>query len=499
MLNASNNAPVPSALVTTGISPTLTTNGEGYANVSTLPSEEVVLNVTAAGFATGLTTLWLAPGVTTSVVVGLVGVAPATVDVRVTNSAGVAVSGAIVNLTYEGHPTPLVGTMDSHGWANYSSVPASSGTVTAWAPGDHTEADATFFGPGATVVLHLSLVSLVSLDVHVTGLLPNGTVSRLQNASIFLAGALLGVTDPTGELNVSTLAFGGQRITASAPYFQPNSTSVILPESGTAPVYLQLVSAPPADLDLTVLSSAALLPVPSATINFTKAPPVTTPPAGFSGTTARGILLTLVARGQLLDHRLGPGLRGEHERPDPVDAARSDRIPDHPPDPAPQGGLHTIVLDNSTHDPIPGAVVAMIGVGTLVTDPGGWANFTGLGPGTYDLIASANGYLTNETALALAAGQVVPRFPINLTPAHSGSTPGGQNSLALLPPDLLSVWPLLLLPFAVLALAVVYLTLLRAPVAPPPEPAPARPATLADGTNGSWRRRRRNPPTGDRP
>ena len=496
---ASGAVPIEYAVVRTGVVSSGITNAQGYSNTTGLPSEEITLNVSAAGFQTFIESLWLPPGQSTVFSVLLSGVAPAAVEVHVALSSGVPFVGALVNVTVGDRPvTPGLMT-DQYGWANYSSVPAFEGTATAWAPGFHTASVAGNFGPGQTVVERLVLTPLTLLEIRVLGELPNGTVVRLQNASVLLNSDLLGLSGPTGELNVSTTDLGSELLTATAPYFGPNTTDVLVPPTGVAPATIELRSAPPGDLDLTVVSAQTLQQVSSAQLNFTVTPPVVDSPAKFSESAARGVLLTPFLAGNYTLTAWAPGFQENRTVPpqwlqpgilDSLTVALT---------PVPEGAIHSLILDNASHQPIGSASVVLVSIGTLLSDTQGWANFSSLSAGTYEIIASATGYDTNQSTLALSAGEVLPRYAINLTRAHSGPSPGGQNNLALLPPDATSVWPLLLLPGVALVLAAVYLTILRAPAAPVPEvPVPAAPPAGRSRRAGFWGRLRpERPPKGE--
>jgi hypothetical protein len=499
VVNATDGSPILGASVGAAPQGNHTTNDGGYVNLTDFPSEEVTLSATAPGFAGNETSLWVSPGSATFVVIGLYGVAPASVDALVADVNGTPEMGALVNLSIGGHLVGPGQTTDATGWSNFTDVPASEGTVTAWAPGDHTATNKTLFASGQVVLVHLTLLGLALLEVHVTGLLPNGTVAPLGNVSVDLDNRLLGLTLGDGELTVPTTAFGTQVLTASAPYFGPNTTTVDLPFSGPAPAAVQLVSDPAAIIDLTVLDSHTLLPVPIALINFTDTSPLPVLPTTFKESTTRGLLLgpVLAANYTLTAWSAGyeqnSTIPSQWMRPGQIDPLTVFLTP------APLCGLDTLVLENTTHAPIAGATVALVGVGALTSNAGGWANFSALVTNLYEVVASASGYDSNETALTLAPGQFILRFPINLTRATVGVAPGGQNSVAILPPNSVSIWPLLLLPLAALAVAVLYLTMLRAPEAAPSEPTvPPESPSSVEGSGRFWRRlRRRRPPQGE--
>ncbi|MCI4373292.1 MAG: carboxypeptidase-like regulatory domain-containing protein, partial [Thermoplasmata archaeon] len=488
VVNASDESPIPLASVETGLRAAATTDADGFVNLTDLPSEEVVLNVTAPGYAESLTARWVAPGSSTTVVIGLTGVASATVDAHIRTVTGRPVAGALVNLTAGAHALNRENTSDRFGWANFSFVPAAEGFATAWAPANHTTSVATLFGAGGTVIVNLTLIPLAVLEAHVTGLLPNGTIAPLGNASVALDGSLIGLTGGNGYLNASSTGFGNLLLTASAAYFSTITVAVDLPVSGAIPAAVQLVSAPPADLDLTVLNSQTLVPIPVALINFTDRSPLPTLPPRFSEATARGLLLGPVLAGNYtltawsVGYEENTAIPPQWMQPSLIDSLTVLLTP------APKSELDSLILDNATHDPISGASVALVGVETLTSTAAGWANFSGLDAGSYEIVASASGYDSNQTNVPLAAGQTIHRFPINLTRAATGSSPGGQNNLAILPPDAVSVWPLLLLPLAAFALAVLYLTILRAPEAAPVRPTEIPgPASVAAPPPGLWR------------
>jgi Galactose oxidase, central domain len=490
VVNATNGVPVPEASVAAQPEATLTTDVAGYANFTVFPSEEVDLTVTAPGFGNYSSLLWVSPATTTSVVVPLHGVAPSTVDAFVTDATGSPVAGAVVNVSIHGLVSHWLLTTDAKGWSNFTGIPASlEGTVTAWAPGNYTASRTTGMGSGRAETVSLSLIPLPRLQVDVTGLLPNGTVVPLANASVNVDGKDLGVTLSDGVFSITTPGTGDQSLLVSAAYFRSNSTTFDLPVSGSVVVPVRLVSDPPAILDLNLLDARTLLPISAGRINFTDLAPFPVLPPHVSEPTSRGLLIGPVLPGNYSLTAWAPGYRTNSTippqwlQPSVIDALTVLLTP------APLGVLDAVILDNSTHAAIAGATVTLVGTGTLTTLPSGWANFTALAAETYEIVASATGYDTNETAVVVGVAQVIPRFPMNLTRAPSSPAPGGQNDEALLPPDAVSVWPLLLLPVAALAVAVLYLTMLRAPEAAPEDPPPPPREAPGPGT-GLWRRLR---------
>ncbi len=470
VVNATSLAELAGASVALDGGVPVATNASGDVTFNNLVSAEATVLAVDLGYAPVTTSVWLAPGQATDLTVALRGVATETLDVAVNDTAGDVVAGAYVNVSAGGAAPIANGTTGPEGWVNFTGVPAFTGSVSAWSVGYHTSLTDLPFAPGQTLVVRLTLLGLALLDVQVTGRLPNGTVVPLNGATVRLGTVYLGSTDILGTLTVPTSDFGSAPVNVTAPYFAGNQTIVVVPATGTVYANLELDSAPAGSLVVTVVDATTQAQVPSVRVNFTRLAPTTVTPLQFGEDASRGLLFASLLAGNYSLTVWAPGYETNASVPvewiqpgviDPITVELT-RVP--------LGAVDTIILDAVSHRPIPGATVEMPTVATLLTGPSGWANFTGLSAGTFGLIASAPGYETNETAVTLTVGQVVARFPVNLTPAPSGNGPGGQNSLALLPPDAVSVWPLLVLPFVAVGLALVYLTVLRAPEAPAPEP-----------------------------
>jgi hypothetical protein len=468
--NASSSLPITDALVASNLAATAETNTEGSVLLPDLPSAELQLSVTAPGYALGYASEWVPEGGSSILTVALDSVPPATVDTLVTDAAGHPLVGALVNLTIEGQPVGPSSVAGASGWSNRTGVPAFLGEVTAWFPDYHANTTRVEFFAGGTTIVNLVLIPLLQLNVFVDGALPNGTFAPLLNASVTVNSAFVGNTDARGYVYDNTSFLGSQLVTATAPYFTGNSSTVVLPETGQLDVTLQLGSAPTGYLDLVALDAQTLLPVPSALINFTETPPLPVGPVHFAHVANAGTLLLDLLGGNYSLTAWSAGYEQNNDlpvqwiQPGQIDALTVLLTP------VPRATVDTLILDNVTHRPIPGADVTIEGVTNGTTDGGGWANFTGLRAATYPILASADGYNSNLTLVVLSAGEVILRFPINLTRAASPAGPHGQNDLSLLSPNGGSIWALLLLPLGALALAVIYLTMLRAPEAAPTAP-----------------------------
>jgi hypothetical protein len=478
--NGTSETPVTDALVATNLGGSLPTNAEGAAQFLGLPSAELVVNVTAPGYAPATASQWVMSGFTSTLIVDLRWVPPATVDTQVVE-AGAPVNGALVNLTIENVQVGASLLTDVDGWSNTTGVPAFAGVVTAWAPGQHANSTHVDFVSGQVTVVTLSLLPLLELEVDVEGQLANGSLSPLLNATVTVNDLPFGMTDRTGHLAAATSYTGREIVAASAPYFAPNSTVANLPLTGILSVTLILTSAPPGYLDVTLLNTQTQVLVPNAVLNFTQTPALPVGPASFERLVPTGtLLITLLAGNYSLTasapgYTVNRGIPLQWIRPgqiDPLTVLLS---------PLPRATVDTLILDNTTHRPISRANVTLEGYGNLTSNAEGWANFTSLEANGYTLVVSAVGYDTNVTGLVLNPGQVLPRFPVNLTPAGSPTGPGGTNDLSLLAPTAGSLWALLLLPLGALALAVLYLTMLRVPAsgsnggaAPSAPPTPPR-------------------------
>ena len=464
--NLSTGAPITNAIVASNLGGTSSTNPEGDVEFFGLPSAELVLNITAPGFAPATAAQWVPPGVTSTIIRSLEWVPPATVDTFV-SEGGAPLEGARVNLSIEGTAFGPAGITDSAGWSNTTGVPAFEGVVTAWYPGEHPNSTRVDFVSNAATLVRISLVPLLELNFFVEGSLSNGTLAPLLNATVTVNDYYVGLTDATGHAREPTSYAGREIVGASAPYFAPNSSLATLPTTGVLNLTLVLTSAPPGYLDLNVLDSQTLALVPGVHLNFTQTPALPVGPPTFDQIAVGGtLLITLLAGNYTLvawaaGYTTNVGIPLQWIRPGTIDPLTVYLKP------LPRAVLDTLVLDNATQRPIADANVSVEGFANLTTDAEGWANFTTLDARAYILVASAAGYETNVSSVVLNPGQIILRFPINLTRAGSPSGPGGANDLSLLPPGTGSIWGLLLLPLGALALAVIYLTMLRAPEASP--------------------------------
>jgi Carboxypeptidase regulatory-like domain/Galactose oxidase, central domain len=462
--NGSSNALVPDALVASNLDGTQTTDAAGGVEFTGLPSAELEVNVSAPGYNSTTAGRWVVPGATTTLRVDLAWIPPAIVDTLVTQG-GLPVDGARVNLSLENAalgPSEITG---PSGWSNRTDVPAFEGIVTAWFPGEHANSTRVDFLSGEVTVVRLTLIPLLELDVVVEGSLPNGTLSPLLNASVTVNDLYFGLTDATGHVVAPTSYAGREVVGASAPYFVSNSSAASLPSTGTLALTIVLTSVPPGYLDLNVFSTETLSLVPNARLTFTETPALPVGPVVFDRVAATGSLLLTLLAGNYTLAATAPGYTVN--RSIPLEWITPGQINSLLIllSPVPRAVLDTLVLDNATHRPLAGANVSLEGFGYRTTDALGWANFSSLAADGYTLVASAAGYETNVTGVVLNPGQVVAQFPVNLTPAGSPSGPGGSGDLSLLAPSGDSIWALLLLPLGALALAVLYLTMLRAPEA----------------------------------
>jgi hypothetical protein len=498
VLNASDGAAIPHAVVATGLAPAQTTNAAGYVNLSSLPSAEAVVRVAAPGFAAGGVSEWLSPGTSTSLVVGLEPVPPAVVDVYVADSFGVPLGGILVNLTVEQDLVEGLGVTNAFGWANFTGIPAFPGNVTAYGGAYHPSLVPADFASGALTVVDVVMVHLAVVQLRVTGQLPNATTVPLGNASVLLNGTLLGLTDPYGYLNATTDFSGDLPLVVTAAYFYRNSSTLLVPVTGEVFAFPLLRSAPLATLELRVVDAHTLLAVPVAQVNFTETPALAVAPSSFHRTTVAGTLSLSLLGGNYtvhvwaLDYLENDSTPVQWLKPDATDSLVVLLTP------LPRSSLDALVLNNSSLRPVAGASVSVDGGPAVVSNALGWANVTGLLPGVASVLATAPGYYANQTTVTLHVGQNLSRFPIRLTPAPGSPARGGQNSLTVIPPGLANAWALLLLPLAALGIALVYLTMLRAPEAPPPAAPPEPGPTPGQPSRRPARRRRRprSPPPG---
>ncbi|MGA7923621.1 MAG: kelch repeat-containing protein, partial [Thermoplasmata archaeon] len=237
------------------------TGPTGQLNLSQVSPTEAIVNVTAPGFATASRALWISPGLATTLTFALAPIPPGNVDVHILGPGGQGLVGATVNLLVRGlllvAPALLT---NAFGFANYSKVPAATGTIQVVASGYHLLNASAVFPSALTARYTLTPSPLAQLHIAAIGVVES-QVLPLVGVSIFLNSTALGVTASNGWLNTTVNVTGRMQVTVNATGFDPGSSNVTIPYSGIRYVNLTLIAEPLAHLAILVEAAATGLAI----------------------------------------------------------------------------------------------------------------------------------------------------------------------------------------------------------------------------------------------
>jgi len=481
--NASSTLGIAKAAVSVDGGPARFTNANGFLNVTGVPAAETVVDVAALGYVNASDTLWVPPGVNLSLAFNLTPIPSGVVVAYVNSSAGGPVAGAFVNLTIGGKvyfSEPLVTGAD--GTVTFVGVPVTYATILAARPGYHGGTSGVEVIADGTASVGVVLVPLLTVSVHVVGVLPNATVVPLELVAISFDFGPSNLTGLGGWANFTTILFGPHVLHARLYGFAAYLSEVNLNETGTLLLHLRLVAAAfPTVTVQAFLSSGTRLGtfVEDARVTVVSVSPLPTGP--FSQTYGVGRLGSVTfspVPGNYSITVTAPGCAPNDSVPILFAAVGISTYLPVGLDPLALASLHVIVESSlAPHDPIPGALVALnytaFDIETGNTSPAnasvvatrlGWANFSGLPQSALVLTGSAPGYVTNRSASYVAYGEEVARYVLWLTPLPT--VVASPEGLRIVPAGAGDVWTLFLLPGLGLLGAVVYLSLLRTPMRP---------------------------------
>ncbi|MGI0070967.1 MAG: Kelch repeat-containing protein [Thermoplasmata archaeon] len=475
--NASTGYAVSGASVAVGPSLVLATNSSGGASVSALTAQETSVTVSQPGYLSQSQTLWLAPGLTTTLDFPLDWVFPAQVRLYVRTALGAPVAGAFVNLTDGRHLLPgSPHVTNGTGFTEFLGVPAANGSVTAMATGFHENTTAADFASSQVTWANITLIPLLSLTVRTLGKLPNGTTATLQNVQIDVGGLPVGRSGPGGWFNTTVDATGVVSISAGAYGYKNLSQTFLAPLSGVKQLNLTLTAYPFPSVTVEVIgrsSGSIQVLLRNASVNVTSDQVL--PTGRYFGNFSTGIHGTVdfsPPPGNFTIDASSPGYLENNSGPVLNATSGAQLVRTIYLTPIELATLDVRVVSAvGGNPPIVGAAIALNISGLNLTNglpfpivhgatgTNGWANFSNV-PGTsIVIIASAAGYSTNSTGLALSPNQ---RTAVAVVYLHPLPLPTYEG-LRILPTASADLWVLALLPLAALAGVLVYLTMLRAP------------------------------------
>ncbi len=491
--NASSRAKVSDAFVGVGAGPILSTNSTGGVSVKSVVATETTINASAPGFAPLVKDVWIPSASNVTEWLNLTPLPPAVADVIVRGVDGLPMPNVSVNIAFGNlNLTASPRLTNRSGVALFTGVPSGAGVVAASKPGYHNDLQKVDFPSGQLVEVNLTMVALLQVNIHTAGRLPNGTLASLRGVSVMLGGSKVGTTDIEGWDNFSTLEINRVSVWAGVYGFLPSQGNITINFTGVRTVYLTLIAEPFPILTVAVrglVGPPVDLLLKNALVNITS---VSTPPTGpvreslLTGTD--GEVSLILAPGNYTVAAWAKGftendsIRGLFAAVSATINRTVDLIP------LPPSSLHVLVRSSAGNRPtISGASVVINftsldlvdgatfpAIRAINTSARGWSNFTNLPASLVLINGSAPGYFSNLTALYLGWGENFSPFVLELTPVP----PAYTDRLSILPGGNVLL-PLLVLPGASLAGALVYLTVLRNP---PRRAAPrAAPSAFPEG------------------
>lgn len=302
------------------------------------------------------------------------------------------------------------------GFLNYTLPAPDLINFSATAGGYRDTAVLDHFLPNTTNFVTIPMTPDPSLSVRAWGVGVSGVPEPLANVSVQEAlFRVLGVTGPTGWLNVSPFAAppGPLDIGGSLVNYSSASSSVVVPFTGPLRTNLTLLA--PGELDVHIVDGTtgrAVAATNEAIRNVDESGPSSIPfvvnSAGWynvSTLAAANYTVSAGASGYLtnettFDH---PWIRHQ---------VVTLSLPEE------SGAVLDVLVQNSvTGDRLGGATVHLVGFATVVTSRSGWANFSDVKPPSlYQVMANDTGFTSNYTVVSLTYFQRVDPYYVDLTP-----------------------------------------------------------------------------------
>jgi len=436
-----------------------TTDVNGDLALSQVDAVGSPLLVSDFGYFTQHTTIWLPPGLTTTLVIRLVPEAPGTVYVTTSHLNGSEFPGVSVSVVVNGTPIlPIAKLSDDAGNASFYGVPPGVVNVTVATVDQRPDSQVGILFAGGDLHLLLTLVPDPTLVVTVLGRYPGEPLVPLMRADVSINGRDVGVTGTTGVLAAVTTAYGISLLSAKIVGFSTATEWVSIPWTGVANATIVLVSLPFGFVEVSVQSNGTNVGIPNASVTAISDPPLASGPYTAANTTdVLGLAGLSLPEGQWNVSVSAAGFLPSTGNilvvvPGSNQARTIFLFPESP------AHVWIGVRDSSSGDPIGGADVS------FVNGPSGRANGSGdfnttVAPGTYTVIVSSPAYVSNSTTLHLAAHENFSSI-VNLTPLPT--VPLGGGSFRLLPAGLSDLWPFLVLPVLLVVGVFVYAAVLRA-------------------------------------
>ena len=273
---------VPNATVTVAGSYVAVTNDTGYAYFPGLPAAVTPIVVDQIGFLELRTSVWLPPGGNPFDELVLIALAPGQLEATCTTPSGSPVAGVVVSLVNgTASPPGAIETTNASGVAFFPTVPSANYTLLANESGYHPYEGLVWIRPGVLTNESIPFQPLFVLTVVSLARLPDGSVSVLVGAHVYISNRLAGSTNGTGVLAATLEVAGTIPIRVTEYGFYNASTTFNASSTGTGRVQLVLTPKPYPVFTIEVLGQLGRsvgFPVRNATVSIANVSAVPTGP-----------------------------------------------------------------------------------------------------------------------------------------------------------------------------------------------------------------------------
>ncbi|WP_342045359.1 carboxypeptidase regulatory-like domain-containing protein, partial [Bacillus sp. OTU530] len=388
-----------------------TTNGAGNYFIDSLAPGSYSVSFSVGGYGSQILGAIIRSDATTTVDANLSRLV-GTLSGTVTNVNGIPISGAVIQV-FQNNILIASALTDVNGSYTINNLIPGTYSVSSSSPNFSTGVSGALIQANQTTIVNTQLQpNPGTLSGTVTdnngNLLSGSTVIVRDSSSSTIVSST--VTNNNGGYIVTNLAPGSYSVTASANNFQTNSSGAIINSNQTSIVNFSL-SPNPASITGTIRNSITDDPITGASIEIRI--------VNLSGSTIATAFTD--PSGMYLVNNLAPGTYGIIVNA-PNFQTNSATVTLSPGEtknvsvslnPSP-GGITGTITDAQAGTPIAGAVIKItdannVLIQSVLTGSQGNYSVTGLAPGSYNIIVSANGFQTGLTGAVVQAGTITSR------------------------------------------------------------------------------------------
>ena len=409
--NISNNDPVAGATVTFS-GGSAKTSSSGAFSFSNVAAGTYAFSATAAGYLNRTQTFTVSGPTSITIQLATAGIVTGKVNL---NSGSPAVS-ASVTLTGGDLPNTVSLITNSTGTYTSSWIPIGKYALTASLAGYASQSVAVTV-PNGTVTVPLITLSPGTGSVGtITGVVTSIEGSSISGATVAYSGGST-TTNSAGSYTLANVPVGSITLTASAPGYQSSTHSATVTANNTTTSNFTLTpaTAQTGSISGQVKSSTGVA-IAGAAVSYSGGTATTNSSGNFSltGVAAGTLALTASANGYL------SASLSVKVTANTTTTANFTLVPV-----STKATVTGRVSNVSNNQTLVGATVTFSG-GTAITSSAGTYSFANVAPGTYNLTASANGYLPRTLSIVVTAPTTTANFPL----ATAGKIAGKVTSPA---------------------------------------------------------------------